>query len=103
MSEEMLVTQALDERELLVKKINDKIQKGSFVDTIKNNAEKVYENQISREEFERQAQAAYQQIVDLIARYQKIDAAIVDSNANTWIKPLMAVTQWPGPFHSETD
>ncbi|HIR13421.1 MAG TPA: hypothetical protein IAB31_05810 [Candidatus Choladousia intestinavium] len=86
MSEEMLVTQALDERELLVKKINDKIQKGSFVDTIKNNAEKVYENQISREEFERQAQAAYQQIVDLIARYQKIDAAIVDSNANTWIE-----------------
>ena len=32
MSEKMLVTQALDERDLLVKKINDKIAKASFVD-----------------------------------------------------------------------
>lgn len=86
MSEKMLVTQALDERELLVKKINDKIQKGSFVDTIRCNAEKVYENQISRDEFDKQARAAYQQIMDLITRYQKIDAAIVNSNANTWIE-----------------
>ena len=37
MSERMLVTQALDVRDLLVKKINDKIQKASFVDTIKPN------------------------------------------------------------------
>ena len=35
MSEKMLVTQALDERDLLVKKIADKIAKASFVDTIK--------------------------------------------------------------------
>ena len=35
MSEKMLVTQALDERDLLVKKITDKIAKASFVDTIK--------------------------------------------------------------------
>lgn len=34
MSEKMLVTQALDERDLLVKKISDKIDKASFVDTI---------------------------------------------------------------------
>ena len=37
MSEKMLVTQALDERDLLVKKIADKIDKASFVDTIKPN------------------------------------------------------------------
>lgn len=30
MSEKMLVTQALDERDLLVKKISDKIDKASF-------------------------------------------------------------------------
>jgi len=30
MSEKMLVTQALDERDLLVKKINDKIEKASL-------------------------------------------------------------------------
>jgi hypothetical protein len=33
MREKMLVTQALDERDLLVKKISDKIDKASFVDT----------------------------------------------------------------------
>ena len=31
MSEKMLVTQALDERDLLVKKITDKIAKASFM------------------------------------------------------------------------
>lgn len=42
MSEKMLVTQALDERDLLVKKIADKIAKASFVDTIKPNEDKVF-------------------------------------------------------------
>ena len=42
MADKMLVTQALDERDLLVKKIQDKISKASFVDTIKPN-EAVYE------------------------------------------------------------
>ena len=85
MSEKMLVTQALDERDLLVKKIADKISKASFVDTIKPNEEKVYEKRISKEEYAREAESAYQQIVDLIDRFQKIDAAIVDSNARTEI------------------
>ena len=40
MSEKMLVTQALDERDLLVKKINDKIEKASFIDTIKPNEDR---------------------------------------------------------------
>ena len=85
MSEKMLVTQALDERDLLVKKIADKIMKASFVDTIKPNEERVYEKRISKEEFAKEAESAYQQIVDLIDRYQKIDAAIVDSNAKTQV------------------
>ena len=49
MSEKMLVTQALDERDLLVKKITDKIDKASFVDTIKPNEEKVYAKRIGKE------------------------------------------------------
>lgn len=85
MGEKMLVTQALDERDLLVKKIADKIAKASFVDTIKPNEEKVYAKRISKEEYAKEAEAAYQQIVDLIDRFQKIDAAIVDSNAKTVI------------------
>lgn len=81
MSEKMLVTQALDERDLLVKKISDKIEKASFVDTIKPNEEKVYAGRCGKEEFAKDAQAAYQQITDLMDRFQKIDAAIVASNA----------------------
>ena len=85
MSEKMLVTQALDERDLLVKKISDKIDKASFVDTIKPNEDKVYSKRIGKEEYAKEAESAYQQIVDLIERFQKIDAAIVASNAETEI------------------
>lgn len=86
MADKMLVTQALDERDLLVKKIQDKIAKANFVDTIKPNEEKVLEARESREEFAKNAESAYQQIQDLIDRYQKIDAAIVASNAKTMVK-----------------
>lgn len=86
MTEKMLITQALDERDLLVKKISDKIEKAKFVDTIKRNETKVYEARITKEEFEKDAKAAFQQIMDLIDRYQKIDAQIVNSNANTYIE-----------------
>lgn len=86
MSEKMLVTQALDERDLLVKKISDKIEKASFVDTIKPNEEKVFTKRIGKEEYAKEAEAAYQQITDLIERFQKIDAAIVASNAITEVK-----------------
>lgn len=85
MGEKMLVTQALDERDLLVKKIADKISKANFVDTIKLNEVNVFTQRISKEEFAVQAEASYQQIQDLIIRFQKIDAAIVDSNARTEI------------------
>lgn len=86
MAEKILITQALDERDLLVKKISDKIDKASFVDTIKQNEERVYEARLTAEEYSREAAAAYQQIMDLVERYQKIDAAIVASNARTMIE-----------------
>lgn len=86
MSEKMLVTQALDERDLLVKKIGDKIAKASFVDTVRPNEDKVYAKRINRAEYAKEAEASYQQILDLIERFQKIDAAIVDSNARTEAK-----------------
>lgn len=85
MSERMLVTQALDERDLLVRKIAAKIQKASFVDTIKHNEEKVLEHRILKEDFCKQAEASWQQIMDLTDRFQRIDAAIVASNASTWL------------------
>lgn len=85
MADKMLVTQALDERDLLVKKIQDKISKASFVDTIRPNEEKVLDARVSKDEFAKDAESAYQQIQDLIDRFQRIDVAIVASNANTTI------------------
>ena len=85
MADKMLVTQALDERDLLVKKIQDKIAKANFVDTVKPNEEKVLDARVSRDEFAKDAESAYHQIKDLIDRFQKIDAAIVASNAKTTI------------------
>lgn len=91
MSEKMLVTQALDERDLLVKKIADKITKASFVDTIKPNEDKVFTKRILKEDYAKEAEASYQQIQDLIDRFQKIDAAIVASNAKATVKTSYGV------------
>jgi len=85
MSEKMLVTQALDERDLLVKKIRDKIEKATFTDVKKHNEKNVLDRRVTEEVFRQEAESAYQQIVDLIERFQKIDVAIVASNAMTMI------------------
>lgn len=85
MAEKMLVTQALDERDLLVKKIQGKIVKASFTDVKKHNEEQVLERRIPEEDFRKEAESAYQQIMDLIERFGRIDAAIVASNAATVI------------------
>lgn len=86
MSEKMLVTQALDERDLLVKKIGDKISKMKLVDVKKRNEEKTADSRVTPEEFGSTASAAYQSIMDLIDRFQRIDAAIVASNAASTVK-----------------
>ncbi len=86
MSEKLLVTQALDERDLLVKKITDKIAKASFVDTMRNNEETVSKARVDKDTFARQAESSFQQIRDLIMRFTKIDVAIVASNAATTIR-----------------
>lgn len=83
--EKMLVTQALDERDLLVKKINDKIVKLEPLDVIRNNAETGVESRMTREDFKATTESAYQQIIDLIDRFDRLDAAIVNSNANTTV------------------
>ena len=86
MENKLLITQALDERNLLVKKINSKIERIDFVDGKKRNEEKVIQQVITKEEFCKKVKTSYQQIQDLIKRYQKIDEAIITSNANTYIE-----------------
>lgn len=86
MENKLLITQALDERDLLVKKINSKIERIDFVDGKKRNEEKVIQQVITKEEFCKKVKTSYQQIQDLIKRYQNIDEAIITSNANTYIE-----------------
>lgn len=83
--EKMLMTQALDERDLLVKKLTDKIEKFAATDVKKRNAEKTQATFITETEFISKAQSNYQQINDLINRYMRLDAAIHKSNAETTI------------------
>lgn len=85
MSETILMTQALDERDLLRKKIRQKIAGTFFIDYRKNNEEKVIGRACSREEFRKEAESAYQSIIDNIRRYERLDAAIIASNANAKI------------------
>ena len=86
MEEKMLVTQALDERDFLIKKITDKISSFRAVDYAKHNESKTWGGKKDRKEFEEDAKAGFQQICDLINRYDKIEAAIVASNAVTMIQ-----------------
>ena len=86
MENKLLITQALDERDLLVKKINSKIERIDFVDGKKRNEEKVIQQVVTKEEFCKKVKTSYQQIQDLIKRYQKIDEAIITSNVNTYIE-----------------
>ena len=86
MENKLLITQALDERDLLVKKIISKIERIDFVDGKKRNEEKVIQQVVTKEEFCKKVKTSYQQIQDLIKRYQKIDEAIITSNANTYIE-----------------
>ena len=86
MAEKMLVTQAIDERDLLVKKIGDKITKIKLVDCKRKNEDKTVGQRLTAEKFCKQASASYQQIMDLIDRYQRIDAAIIASNASSFVE-----------------
>ena len=83
--EQMLVTQALDERDLLEKKIRHKIATAKLVDYAKNNESRTYESRMEREEFNEKVKAQFQQISDLIKRYQRIESAIIASNASSTI------------------
>lgn len=79
------VVQALDERDLLVKKIMNKTQKAQFVDLMKPKAAVTWERRITRAAFAAEAQSALQQIQDLIVRYDSLNAAITAANAATYL------------------
>lgn len=84
--EKMIVTRALDERDLLIKKINDAIDRASFVAVKKTSDDVVIGGKKSVQEFDDEARADLQSIRDLISRYNRLDAAILLANATTDIE-----------------
>lgn len=86
MAERMSVTQALDERNFLVKQINDRIERTSFVEVIGCEEQILPGQQISRVEYAGRAEAVYHRIIELMERYHYIHTAIMASNSVTWIE-----------------
>lgn len=83
--EKMLVTKALDERDLLKKRISDAINKAKLVSTKRPNDTKVSSG-VSVNDFETEAKAQLQRIMDLIDRYERLDSAILIANATEEIE-----------------
>lgn len=84
--EKMLVTQALDERDMLAKRINDSIARTQFVAVKKPNDELIYDTRQKITDYEEELRSDMQSITDLISRYKRLDAAILLANATTYIE-----------------
>lgn len=83
--EKMLVTQALDERDLLKKRIVDAINKSKLVST-KRPSDTKTSSGVSIEDFEKDAKAQLQKVTDLIDRYERLDSAILIANATEQVE-----------------
>lgn len=82
--EKMLVTQALNEIKLLDGRISRAINTGNFVAAAKLSESKVTST-VTKDDFTKNAKASKQSVTDLIERRKKIKAAVVVSNANTYV------------------
>lgn len=83
---EILVINALNERDLLRDRIFDQIRKIRVVDYKKQCEERTADMLMEAGTFCENAKSDFQSIQDLIRNYDHIDAAIVASNATTIIK-----------------
>ena len=81
---DMLITQALDERDLLAKKIRDAISSQDFISMRKKDAAIDYNN-APVEKITEDIRSTYQSITDMIKRYCMIIQKIAESNAVTKI------------------
>ena len=82
---EMLITQALDERDLLAKKIKTAINSQEFISMRKKDAAVDYNN-APVEKITEDIKSTYQSITDMIKRYCMIIQKIAESNATTLIE-----------------
>ena len=86
----MLICDALDERDFLKKKIQKAVQHLNLI-TVKRKKDPKTSINLTVEEFEAQAKSEYQSVMDMIDRYNRINVAIVESNAREMIKTRSGV------------
>ena len=86
----MLICDALDERDFLKKKIQKAVQHLNLI-TVKRKKDPKTINNLSVEDFEDKARSEYQSVMDMIDRYNRINVAIVESNAREIIKTRSGV------------
>ena len=84
--EKLTITRALAELKLLNKKIDDKINKSSFVGVTQKRHGKVIGVNKTIQEFEIESKANIISVKDLIFRYRMMKNAVLKSNAKTKIK-----------------
>lgn len=84
--EKMIVTQALDERDLLKKKIRDAIAKCDFVAVQKPGDDVIAQDKQKVADYEAEVKASFQSIRDMMDRYTRLDAAILLANATAKIE-----------------
>lgn len=82
--EKLLVCDALDERDLLRKRIVQALSGLKLIAVKRKKDEKIVGGQLVKD-FEEDAKASFQSITDLISRYQRLDTAITLANAQTKI------------------
>ena len=84
--EKMTLVEALDTKVLLQKRIHSRIRTTGFVEWHKHNELRTARKKQKVAEFEADARASYQSIMDLIAYYDKLNEAISKANAENKIE-----------------
>ena len=88
MAEKMLMTKALDERDFLSEKISKKIDELDLVYVRRKKDQYVITSKgvkYTDEEFSKMVKSKYQEVEDMIARYNRLINAITQSNAETTV------------------
>ncbi|GEM_PF-151916 len=86
MGERITISEALDRRDLLRKKLFQKIEAAHLIDCKKSNEENTYLYRKTPEAFSEEVKSTWQSIWDQIHYYDRLEAAIVQSNSETVIE-----------------
>lgn len=81
----MTVVQALEERDLLIKRIAKYTRQAKFVDLIGSGSAVTWGQRMAPADFAAGAEGTLQRIRDLSARYDRLTEAVLASNASVWL------------------